>query len=135
MKKCGKNCGICPLVKEGRFLKGKNFKWNISKSVNCDTFHCIYLIECNIDRCRQKYIGETDRKLKTRILEHKRYITNNIINKTTGYHFNLSVNNISNFTVTILEKVEKYDEQYRKQREKYFIKKLNTYYKGLNRMP
>ena len=54
--------------------------------------------------------------------------------KATGYHFNLPGHSIANLTVTILEKVKKHDEQYRKQREKYFIKKFNTYYKGLNRM-
>ena len=30
MKKCGKNCPICPFIKEGREVKIKNGKWFIS---------------------------------------------------------------------------------------------------------
>ena len=37
--------------------------------------------------------------------------------------------------VTGLEKVLKPDSEYRKEGESYIIRKLNTYYKGINRLP
>ena len=40
---------------------------------------------------------------------------------------------ISNMKVTIVERVKKNDDQYRKEREKYFINKFNTFYRGINR--
>ena len=91
------------------------------------------MIQCNIDHCKQIYIGETDRDLKIRIGEHRGYINNFITSKATGYHFNLPGHSLVNMTVTVLEKVKRADTQYRKQREKYFINKFNSFYKGLNR--
>ena len=52
-----------------------------------------------------------------------------------GEHFNMPGHSLSNMIVTVLEKVKTIDEMYRKEREKYFIMKFNTYYKGLNRQP
>ena len=52
--------------------------------------------------------------------------------KANGVNFNSPGYNLSNITVTILEKV-KGDMLYRKEREKLLIRKLNTYYRGLNR--
>ena len=51
----------------------------------------------------------------------------------TGAHFNLPGHSVANLTVTILEKVKKKCDLYRKQRESYFIQKLNTFHEGLNR--
>ena len=42
---------------------------------------------------------------------------------------------LSDMTVTVLEKVKTSDDMYRKEREKYFIRTFNTYYRGLNRQP
>ena len=53
--------------------------------------------------------------------------------QTTREHFNLPGHNISNMKVTIVERVKKNDDQYRKEREKYFINKFNTFYRGINR--
>ena len=93
------------------------------------------MIECNKDNCRQRYIGESDRPMKQRFAEHKGYVRNNILSQATGAHFNTPGHSLHNMTVTIIEKVKKSDEQYRKEREKYHIRKFNTYYDGLNRQP
>ena len=53
--------------------------------------------------------------------------------QATGEHFDLPGHNISNMKVTIVERVKKNDDQYRKEREKYFINKFNTFYRGINR--
>ena len=50
----------------------------------------------------------------------------------TGEHFNLPGHTLSDLRITILEKVRSNDDMYRKERERYFIQKFNTYYKGLN---
>ena len=55
--------------------------------------------------------------------------------QATGAHFNLPGHNFSDMKVTILEKVKKHDEAYRKERESYHIKKFNIFYRGINRKP
>ena len=134
MRKCHRFCLVCPYIKEGKEIKGDNFTWKINKSVTCDTYNFIYLIECNKENCKSRYIGESERKLRERIMDHKGYITNKKINQATGAHFNLPGHSIDNLTVTIVEKVKKPDAEYRKEREKYFIRKFNTFYRGMNRM-
>ena len=63
MKKCGKQCIICPYIKEAKTIQGNTFTWNISSDVNCKTENVVYLIECNIANCKEKYIGETHTKI------------------------------------------------------------------------
>ena len=55
------------------------------------------------------------------------------MNKATGFHFNQKGHNISDMSVSVLEKVNNRDERFRKEREKFFINKMNTKYKGMNR--
>ena len=50
----------------------------------------------------------------------------------TGDHYNSPDHSVSDLSVTILEKVKKNCQSYRKERERYLIK-FNTYYKGINR--
>ena len=82
-----------------------------------------------------KYVGETKRILKYRFAEHRGYVNNRDESQATGEHFNLPGHSVSDMTVTILEKVKSDDDMYRKEREKYFIRKFNTFYKGLNKQP
>ena len=73
--------------------------------------------------------------LKDRIGEHLGYIRNKDLKQATGYHFNLKGHSQDNLRVIALEKVKKYDVLYRKERESHLIRKFNTFYQGLNRMP
>ena len=133
MKRC-QRCVICPIVKERKVISAtsNNFKVEINCSVNCESENIIYLLGCN--RCPQQYIGETERSLKERLSEHKGYVTNKQLSKATGKHFNEGGHKISDMTITVLEKVYNNNPLYRKQREKMWINKLNTKYRGLNRM-
>ena len=133
MKKC-QNCVICPFVKEGKTVTStsNSCKVDINSSVTCASSNIIYLLGCR--RCPQQYIGETERSLKERFSEHRGYVTNNTISKATGKHFNEKSHRISDMTITVLEKVFNLNPQFRKQREKMWINKFNTKYKGLNRM-
>ena len=71
--------------------------------------------------------------MKDRLADHRGYVTSGVVTQPTGAHFNLPGHSVANLTVTILEKVKKKCDLYRKQRESYFIQKLNTFHEGLNR--
>ena len=77
------------------------------------------MIECNKERCQQRYIGETDRKLIDRMSEHIGYVRNKKLNQATGFHFNQPGHYIHNMTFTVIEQVRKRNNSYRKERELY----------------
>ena len=132
MTKCNRS-PICPFVKVKKAVKSTASRTivDINMPVNCQTKNVIYCIECN--KCTMQYIGETDRSLQTRFSEHRGYVTNKMLRKATGNHFNQPGHTISNMEVTILEKVHNRNGQFRKAREKMFIEDYNTKYKGMNR--
>ena len=84
-------------------------------------------------KCPQQYIGESERSLKERFLEHKGYVSNNILSKATGAHFNQKGHKISDMEISVVENFFNNDAQFRKQREKMFINRFNSKYKGMNR--
>ena len=55
----------------------------------------------NKNKHQQKYIGETERKLKDRICEHIGYINTKKTDQATGNHFNLPGNSLSDMRVTV----------------------------------
>ena len=71
--------------------------------------------------------------LKARLSDHRGYINIKVVNLTTGDHFNQPGHSLANLKVSILEQVRIEDDSYRREREKYFINKFNTFYNGLNR--
>ena len=78
---------------------------------------------------------EKQGKSKGKNLWDKGYIKNNHLEKATGAHFNKNGHKIEHMKVCIIEKVNESNEQYRKEREKFFIQKFNTYHAGINRVP
>ena len=97
-----------------------------------DTLHyTIYLIECS--KCEKRYIGETKRSLKERLSDHRGYVTHQKTDQATGHHFNQPGHDLSNLKIAVLEQVKSEDTLYRKEREKYFINKFNTFYRGINK--
>ena len=132
MKKCGQQCTACPYIDEGKFVKvNGESQWKINKRVNCESRNLIYMIECS--KCKDRYIGETKRSLKERLSDHRGYVTKGNLETATGRHFNKPGHDLSNLKIVIIEKQKTEDDNYRKEREKYFINKFNTFYKGLNR--
>ena len=93
------------------------------------------MIECNIYNCKARYIGETEIYLHDKICEHIGDVRNKNIEKSVGNHFNLPGHTLSNMIVTTLEKVNVNNTQYRKEREKYLIRKFNIFYSGLYLKP
>ena len=132
MNKCACQCTSCPYIKIRKQVKMRENKfWIISKNMTCESFNIIYLLECN--KCQNRYIGTTGRQLKNRLAEHRGYITNQVVSRSTGAHFNLPGHSLANLTVTILKQTRSSNAEYRKEREKYFIRKFDTFNNGINR--
>ena len=133
MRKCNK-CAICPFVREGKSVQSTSSKCtvDINTSVNCQTKNILNCISC--DKCSLQYIGESERTLKERFSEHKGYVVNNMRNKATGEHYSQKGHKVSDMKITIIEKIFSSDPAVRKEREKFFINKFNTKYKGLNKI-
>ena len=73
MSKCGQNCTSCPFINETKSIKiNKNSTWKLNSNFKCDNSNIIYLIECKMDKCRKRYIGESGREIRERISEHRR---------------------------------------------------------------
>ena len=89
-----------------------NFKTDVNGSVDCSTSNIIYLLGCK--KCPQQYIGETERSLKERFLEHKGYVNTNNQSKSTGAHFNSKGHSVSDMNVKVIVKVYSQDIQLRK---------------------
>jgi len=71
--RCGNNCITCRYITDGR----TNYTFSatgeirtIHDHIDCDSKNLIYLIHCL--RCNKQYIGETKRRLKDRLNEHRR---------------------------------------------------------------
>ena len=74
MKKCGKPFyGLCPFVKEGNEINMKNRTWHVTGNVNCESSNICYFIECQENKCKERYIGETEHRLRTRFTQHRGY--------------------------------------------------------------
>ena len=94
----------------------------------------VYLIECTKENCKNNiYIGETSRTLRSRLAEHRGYVTSQVTDQATGAHFNLPGHTVANMKATVIEMVKKQSDVYRKERENFFIRKFNSYHAGLNK--
>ena len=108
MFRCGK-CLAC-YIKEGktvagRSYRGKQFIWKIGREVSCESSNIVYLLECDKQYCKKKYIGITHQEFQDRIYQHIGYVRNKQMQKATGEHFNLPGHQIHHMKFTILEKV------------------------------
>ena len=133
MKKCGNQCTACAYIKEGNSFKINGSMWKINKAFNCKSYNMIYAIFCKKEKCKQVYIGETKRMLLSRVADHRGYVTNKVTDKSTGQHFNSPGHSLSDMEVTVIEQTKQKGTEYRKEREKHFIRKFNTFNNGINR--
>ena len=119
-KKCRK-CIVCSYVLEGNIIQSKNSAWKINKKVSCQDSNIIYLIECQKERCKLRYIGFTTQEFRERMCQHLGYIRNKNSNKANGEHFNLPGHSRNDFKCTIIEKVRSVDPLYGREREQIHI--------------
>ena len=133
MKKCGKNCTACPYIREGNKFQINGIDWHIKKQHDCNTYNVVYAIFCMKEKCKQVYIGESKRMLWSRIADHRGYVSRAETDKATGAHFTQPGHSLADLRVSILENTRGKSTMYRKEREHYYIRKFDTFYKGLNK--
>ena len=116
-------------------MKSGKHTWSIDSKVDCNTENIVYLIQCDKENCLEnKYIGETEKPMHERLSQHRGYVTRNT-KDATGRHFNKPGHTLGNMSITILERVKSNDPLNRREREKYHIRKLNSYNQGMNVSP
>ena len=64
------------------------------------------MIQCQKENCTKKYIGQSGRIIKFRIADHISYISNQVLAKATGAHFNLPGHSLADMRYTVLEQVK-----------------------------
>ena len=88
----------------------------------------------NTDSLYLLYLGETLRKLKERIADHRGYITQKKLHQITGEHFNLPGHSIADLQVIGIERVlPRGDDILRKTREEYWINQYESCTFGNNK--
>ena len=123
---CGKNCSVCPLMMRTDKLQSSDKKkeFNIGCHIDCESENIIYAIFCTA--CdRTVYVGETNRRLKDRIIEHRSNIKTGK-DLSVSNHFSLKGHNLRDVRVIGVEKSRKKSDIYRKEREKLWMKLLHT---------
>ena len=133
MKKCRFDCLTCPYVQLGQVVKSSasNYRHEIQLQVDCQTSNLIYCLTCN--KCQEQYIGETEKTLSVRFRQHRGYVRNKEVDKSSGEHFNKPGHQMADMRIVILEKLKSSDAILRKTRESYYIQRFNTKYKGMNK--
>ena len=139
MRKCNK-CLACSYIKEGKVVKGRNYKghnftWKLGRLMTCSSSNVVYMLECDLDNCKRRYIGVTLNQIRERIYQHIGYVRNKVKNRATGEHFTLPGHSDHNMRFTILENVKSRDPLYAREREKLLIRKFNTFHEGINKEP
>ena len=133
MQKCGNNCTACPYIKECKSFKINGQEWKLKNQFNCNTYNAVYAIFCLKENCNNVYIGESKRMLWSRVADHRGYVSRSETDKATGAHFSLPGHSLADLRVTIIENTRGKSTQYRKEREHFYIRHFNTFYKGMNR--
>ena len=88
------------------------------------------LLSALVERC---FVSRMRDFFKQRLDDHSGYITCKDESQPLGAHFNLPGHSLANLKAAIIEQVLKNEEEYRKEREHFFINKFNTYYEGMNK--
>ena len=66
------------------------------------------------------------------LADHCGYVRKKKLDKATGVHLNLPGQSLTDLSITVLEKARKNNHPYRREREKYHIKRFDTFYKDIN---
>ena len=134
---CMGGCKLCWISKKASTHTCKRSKktWNITSKINCQTSNVIYRLTCK--KCAfWVYIGETKRKLCSRINEHRGSIKNKF--GKIGEHFSKGhgKNPEAFLEVVGIEKINsrhpKYRDWIRKRREKLWINRYDSVRFGAN---
>lgn len=98
-----------------------------------DSFSIIYLITCT--HCKLQYVGQTNRKLKDRLNDHKSNTKRNT-QTAISIHFRSASHNITHLQIIPIEQIEQNNQHQIIIREQFWMNTLQTKYpKGLNNYP
>ena len=123
---CGKNCSVCPLIIATDKLQSSDKKkeFNITSHVDCESDNVVYAIVCRA--CdKTVYVGETNRRLKDRIIEHRSSISTKK-EFSVAIHFNSDDYCLKDMQVIGIERSRMKKDIYRRKREKLWMKLLLT---------
>ena len=124
--RCKKGCSVCPLVIESKVVTSINEDrtFEIKSAIDCETDNVVYAIHCG--KCESVvYVGETDRRLKDRAIEHRSNIKTGK-EVPVALHFNQVGHRLKDMYVYGIERVSIKNSIYRREREKLWIKLLKT---------
>ena len=62
------------------------------------------MIQYDISKCKELYIGETKNSIRDRMSDHVGYARSKKLDQATGWHFNQPGHSSANMKITILEK-------------------------------
>ena len=135
MKSCGR-CVNCAYIKTGQTVKSlaSNHEVQLTESYDCQTKNIIYLIECRKTNCsKRQYIGKTTDPLTKRFGAHRGYVRNKLLAKATGAHFNLPGHQMSDMSITVVEKIYNQNPLFLREREAVNINLFNVKDQGINK--
>ena len=141
-KKCGKGCKICPFTLPNTDTVtglASGYQHKIKQTVTCDSENVIYYWKCVKSKCEDyphcEYIGQTKRKFKDRLSEHRDYVKRDVNSEPSGEHFSKRGHNVAHLKGLVLEQVRNSDPFILKTREHLLIQKFDTFRSGLNKEP
>ena len=103
----------------------------LNSTIDCTTTNVVYCVFCNKNNCKQLYIGQTQRQLKTRFGEHKTSVRTKAKN-VIGEHFVGPGHSLANMEIAAIEKVRNNKQSFIEKRESLWIKKFEAEHLGLN---
>ena len=142
IRNCGKNCITCTHIHDGAttvtFTNTGN-TYDIRQQLDCNSNNVIYLIQCikcitdGNNNCQ--YIGQTGRRVRDRLIEHRRDVLNKKHDKSgVAEHFCQPGHTVHDLQIIPIHKLHTGRESVRRAKEQHFIDLANTLTpNGLNR--
>ena len=137
-----RNCLTCSHILDGAntiTFTNTNKTFNIKQRLDCNSSNVIYVIQCT--RCLKnrntncQYIGQTGRRLRDRLLEHRRDIINKKQDKSgVADHFCRPGHTVTDLQIAPILQMYSNRESVRRAKEQYLIGLANTLApQGMNR--
>ena len=137
-----RNCLTCSHILDGAntiTFTNTNKTFNIKQRLDCNSSNVIYVIQCT--RCLKnrntncQYIGQTGRRLRDRLLEHRRDLINKKQDKSgVADHFCRPGHTITDLQIAPILQMYNNRESVRRAKEQYLIGLTNTLApQGMNR--
>lgn len=125
-----RQCRYCSRLDTSGKITSKTTGRSYSTKINvsCKSSNLIYAIQCT--RCRQQYVGQTERKLMARLCEHFCKVTHKRLHTDMGRHFCTPPHlGIDDMKIFVLDFIPCHPhscgaEQLRDQRESHWIQNL-----------